>query len=250
MVGYGVGSSLWWGLARIADELGASLMRLVRLLPLLMVFSLVLFYNAEVWQVFDRTHGVVDVILGAFFAGLIVLFVVLRLPTEARGAALGRGRGAGAASLPPLTRSQRFNVAAMIGVSQLLQVLVVSAGMGIFFVALGTLTVTPEVLELWGIDGRRELLTLDLSGTTLVLTQTLVRVSVAIATFTGLYYAISVQVDAVYREEFVEGSASSCARCWRRGCGTWGCWRARRPCDDPCVAPKTTLRRSRTFCPR
>lgn len=38
-----------------------------------------------------------------------------------------------------------------------------------------------------------------------MVTQTLVRVSVAIATFTGLYYAISVQVDAVYREEFVDG---------------------------------------------
>ncbi|MFF3066163.1 hypothetical protein ACFVQ3_16605 [Oerskovia sp. NPDC057915] len=206
VVAYGLGSSLWWGLARIADELGASLMRLVRLLPLLMVFSLVLFYNAEVWQVFSRTGGAAGVILGAFFAGLIVLFVGLRLPTEARGALRTAAEGVpGASDLPPLTRSQRFNVAAMIGVSQLLQVLVVSAGMGIFFVALGTLTVTPEVMDLWGIDGQRVLLTFDLSGTTLVVTQVLVRVSVAIATFTGLYYAISVQVDAVYREEFVEG---------------------------------------------
>ncbi|MNW56973.1 hypothetical protein D3C74_347340 [compost metagenome] len=206
VVAYGVGSSLWWGLARIVDELGASLVRLVRLLPLLMVFSLVLFYNAEVWQVFSRTGGAAGVILGTFFAGLIVLFVGLRLPTEARNALRAAADGVpGAAALPPLTRSQRFNVAAMIGVSQLLQVLVVSAGMGLFFVALGTLTVTPEVMDLWGIDGQRVLLTFDLSGSPLVVTQTLVRVSVAIATFTGLYYAISVQVDAVYREEFVEG---------------------------------------------
>ena len=206
VVAYGVGSSVWWGLARFVDELGASLVRLVRLLPLLMVFSLVLFYNAEVWQVFSRTGGAAGVILGTFFALLIVLFVGLRLPTEARGALCTAAEGVpGAADLPPLTRSQRFNVAAMIGVSQLLQVLVVSAGMGLFFVALGTLTVTPEVMDLWGIDGQRVLLTFDLSGSPLVVTQTLVRVSVAIATFTGLYYAISVQVDAVYREEFVEG---------------------------------------------
>ncbi|MGO1277581.1 MAG: hypothetical protein ACTMIB_02620, partial [Cellulosimicrobium funkei] len=86
VVGYGVLSSLWWGLARVTDELGAALLRLVRLLPLLLVFSLVLFYNAEVWQVFDRTHGVADLVLGAFFALLVVLFVGLRSPAEAREA--------------------------------------------------------------------------------------------------------------------------------------------------------------------
>lgn len=212
VVGYGVLSSLWWGLARVVDELGASLLRLVRLLPLLLVFSLVLFYNAEVWQVFDRTHGVADLVLGGFFLLLVVLFVALRVPGEAR-----ESLADAAADVPDgelaarFSRRQMANLAAMIATSQLLQVLVVSLGMGVFFMALGTLTVTPEVMALWDVDGGTWQRTVELAGgpgvegAQLVVTQTLLRVSVAIATFTGLYYAISVQVDAVYREEFVEG---------------------------------------------
>jgi hypothetical protein len=211
-VGYGLLSSLWWGLARVVDELGASLLRLVRLLPLLLVFSLVLFYNAEVWQVFDRTHGVADLVLGGFFLLLVVLFVALRVPGEARAALADA-----AADVPDGERAARFsprqmaNLAAMIATSQLLQVLVVSLGMGVFFMALGTLTVTPDVMSLWAVDGGTWERTVTLAGgpgvegAQLVVTQTLLRVSVAIATFTGLYYAISVQVDAVYREEFVDG---------------------------------------------
>ncbi|MGW6266357.1 hypothetical protein [Cellulosimicrobium funkei] len=212
VVGYGVLSSLWWGLARVTDELGAALLRLVRLLPLLLVFSLVLFYNAEVWQVFDRTHGVADLVLGAFFALLVVLFVGLRSPAEAREAlAETAARHPGHERAARFSRGQTANLATMIATSQLLQVLVVSLGMGVFFMALGMLTVTPEVMALWDVDGGTWQRTLSLvggggvGGADLVVTQTLLRVSVAIATFTGLYYAISVQVDAVYREEFVDG---------------------------------------------
>jgi hypothetical protein len=211
VVGYGVLSSLWWGLARVADELGASLLRLVRLLPLLLVFSLVLFYNAEVWQVFDRTHGVADLALGAFFLLLIVLFVALRVPGEAREALADAAAAVPGGHAARLTRRQTGNLAAMIATSQLLQVLVVSLGMGVFFMALGTLTVTPEVMALWDVEGGTWERSFALAGgpgvegAELVVTQTLLRVSVAIATFTGLYYAISVQVDAVYREEFVDG---------------------------------------------
>ncbi|MBD5786246.1 hypothetical protein IF650_08645 [Cellulosimicrobium terreum] len=212
VVGYGVLSSLWWGLARVVDELGASLLRLVRLLPLLLVFSLVLFYNAEVWQVFDRTHGIADLVLGGFFVVLIVGFVALRVPGEARAAlADAADEVPGGERAARFTRAQTGNLAAMIATSQLLQVLVVSVGMGVFFMALGTLTITPEVMGLWDVDGGTWERTVALAGgpvgagAELVVTQTLLRVSVAIATFTGLYYAISVQVDAAYREEFVDG---------------------------------------------
>ena len=39
-----------------------------------------------------------------------------------------------------LTRAQRANVSAMVLTSQLLQVLVVSIGVGVFFVVVGTVT--------------------------------------------------------------------------------------------------------------
>ncbi|ACQ79600.1 hypothetical protein Bcav_1341 [Beutenbergia cavernae DSM 12333] len=209
-VGYGLLSTLWWGLARIADELGASLLRLVRLLPLLLVFSLVLFFTTEVWQVFDHTGGTADVIIGVFFALLVVGLVASHAPTEARRAVAGATEGDDDAV--PLRRSQLANVAAMVATTQLLQVIVVSLGTGLFFVALGTLTVTPEVRGLWDVQGGSWALELVLGDSELVLDQTLVRVATALATFTGLYYAISAQVDAVYRAELVDGIGAQLAR--------------------------------------
>lgn len=204
-VQYGLLSTLWWGMARAVDELGASLLRLVRLLPPLLIFSLVLFYNAEVWQVFDRIPTVSSVVLGLLFAALILLLVGLRLPSEA-GSALERATAdvPGAADLTPLGRGQRINVMVMIGASQLLQVVVVCAGVFVFFVGIGVLTVTPQVQEVWAVGGSWSL-PITLQGTELVLNQSLLRVSVAIATFTGLYFAISVQTDTSYRTEFSGG---------------------------------------------
>ena len=204
-VQYGLLSTLWWGMARAVDELGASLLRLVRLLPPLLIFSLVLFYNAEVWQVFDRVPTVSSVVLGALFAALILVLVGLRLPSEA-GAALTQATAEvpDAEDLSPLRRGQRINVMVMIGASQLLQVVVVCAGVFAFFVGIGVLTVTPAVQEVWAVGGGWSL-PLTVQGAELVLNQSLLRVSTAIATFTGLYFAISIQTDTTYRAEFIGG---------------------------------------------
>lgn len=204
-VQYGLASTLWWGMARAVDELGASLLRLVRLLPPLLIFSLVLFYNAEVWQVFDRVPTLSSVVLGALFAVLILVLVGLRLPSEA-GAALDQAGSEvpGSHDLAPLGRGQRVNVMVMIGASQLLQVVVVCAGVFAFFVGIGILTVTPAVQEVWAVGGGWSL-PITLQGTELVLNQSLLRVSTAIATFTGLYFAISIQTDTTYRAEFTSG---------------------------------------------
>lgn len=204
-VQYGLASTLWWGLARAVDELGASLLRLVRLLPPLLIFSLVLFYNAEVWQVFDRVPTVSSVILGLLFAALILVLVALRLPSEAEAALTQATADVPAAEdLGPLGRGQRVNVMIMIGASQLLQVVVVCAGVFTFFVGIGILTVTPTVQEVWAVGGGWSL-PITLQGTELVLNQSLLRVSTAIATFTGLSFAISLQTDAAYRTEFIGG---------------------------------------------
>lgn len=203
-VRYGFVSTLWWGTARVVDELAASLGRLVRLLPLLLVFSLVLFFNAEIWQVFDAVPPTGTLVLGVVFAALIALALGLHLPDEV-AAVLRQAvdRVPEAADLPALTRAQRANVSAMVLTSQLLQVLVVSIGVGVFFVVVGTVTVTADVQEAWGVGGGQVLWTTELDGAALVVNQTSLRVAVAIATFTGLYFAISMLTDAVYRAAFM-----------------------------------------------
>lgn len=204
-VRYGLGSTLWWGLARIIDELALSVARLLRMLPLLLVFSLVLFFNEAVWQVFDTIPTVSSLLLGAIFVMLIVTSLSLRLPGEVDGVLEHAAqRVSGADALAPLTRPQRLNVNTMMLASQILQVLVVSLGVGIFFVIVGVLTVSPELQETWAISGGSWSYDLVIDGSTLRISHTLIRVSVALATFTGLFYGISMLTDAIYRTEFIE----------------------------------------------
>lgn len=213
VVRYGIHSTLWWGLRGGVGELGSSLLRLIRFLPLLLIFSLALFYTTEVWQVFDHTAGVSDFILGGFFALLILAILRIRLGSETAkilevAEQLDRDEDAGRAPLPPFTKPQRANVTVMIAMGQLLQVLVVSVAVGVFFVALGMLTITQGVMDSWDIDGGNRVWLLSIADATdLRISQTLLRVSVALATFTGLYYAISVLTDSLYRDDFINDMA-------------------------------------------
>lgn len=203
VVGLGIGTTLWWGTARVGAELGDSLRRLVRLLPLVLIFSIVLFFNVDVWQVFDTISPQANFTLGAFFLAVIVVLTTTGARRETTVILADASRG-----LPPEVTAfnprQRRNVVATVAMTQLLQVLLVSVLTGVFFVVLGTLAVTPEVREVWRITGGNYWEPLTFLGTRLALDQTLLRVSVALATFNGLYYAINVQVDAVYRTELVE----------------------------------------------
>lgn len=203
LVGLGLLSTLGWGLSRLADELGSSLRRLVRLLPLVLIFSIVLFYNTEVWQVFDRVSGQADIALALLFLLLIVVLTAFGARREA-DAVIADAAPLASPEATAFSAPQRRNIVAMVAASQLLQVLVVSLATGAFFVLIGVLTITPEVREAWSITNGWEFRDIPFFGASLMIDQTLVRVAVALATFNGLYYAINVQVDAVYRTELIE----------------------------------------------
>jgi hypothetical protein len=91
------------------------------------------------------------------------------------------------------------NVGLVLFVSHALQVLVVSLAVGVFFVAFGLLATPASLLETWVGQPPDEVLTVG--GVHLY--AELLRVSAAIAAFSGLYYAIAVLTDATYREEFL-----------------------------------------------
>lgn len=200
VVGYGLLATLGWALTRVAGELATSLARLMRALPMLLIFSLVLFVNTEVWQVFGNLSGMFFVLVVGLFAGLGLGFLLLRIPEEVRRLVAEAG-GDG----PPLSRRQRVNVGVTLIVSQMLQVLVVAGGIGLFFVALGALAIGPEIMAGWDVDRGPVLLGFDLFEQDVVVGATLLKVSGAIAAVTGLYYAISILTDAMYREEFLDG---------------------------------------------
>ena len=198
VIGLGFVSIVRWAGRRLAGQLASSLLLLARAVPLLLLFAVVLFINTEMWQTFG---GIDDPSLVAF-AGLLIgigtLFLAVRLPKEVEQ--LEREGGSG----PPLERGQRVNVGLVMFVSQALQVLLVSAATGGFFVALGLLVITPEIIDSWTGTRGQELAEVHILGVDARLTAELLRVSAGIATLTGLYYAIAMLTDSTYRAEFLD----------------------------------------------
>ena len=199
VIGFGLTSILRWTLGRLAGQLRASLELFARAIPLLMIFSVVLFLTVEMWEVFSDLPTASFVGLALLFVGLGMSFLVARLPREVR--AIERDAGADA---PPLDSSERINVGLVMFVSQALQVLSVSVAIGAFFTAVGVLVIDLEQTRAWIGNEPDVLVEFTLFDHTAILTAELLRVAGAIAAFTGLYFAISMLTDDVYRREFLE----------------------------------------------
>jgi hypothetical protein len=220
---YGLIPLTRWALGKTVRELGAVAGLLGRALPLLLLFQIVLFVNTEMWQVadaFDRW------LLGAVI-GLFVLiglgFLITRLPRELDRLATFASveeleevvAGTPATSLvqahegdlhpAPLSARQRGNVLLVALFSQGLQVLLVTLIVGGFFVVFGLLTIEPEtVMTSWLEHGGHEVAVFWIGGHEFVLTKELLKVSIFLAAFSGLYFTVVLVTDATYREEFFD----------------------------------------------
>ncbi len=193
VIGYGVLSIVAWAGRRLLGQLASALSLLARAIPLLLLFSVVLFINTEMWQVFGELDNLRVAGLVVLLTALATGFLLVRLPREVEALeadVLG--------DAPPLDRRETINVALVMLVAQGLQVLVVAAAVGGFFVALGLLTISTELTQTWTGTPVHVLA----GGGGFAVTAELVRVAVAIAGFSGFYYAIAVVTDATYREEF------------------------------------------------
>jgi hypothetical protein len=197
VVGYALPAILREAAVRLVRELATAVVALTRALPLLLLFAVVLFVNTEMWQVLSTTPQSLLWLLGALLIALGTLFLVARLPEEVRGLEES-------ASGPPLDRRQRVNVGLVVLITHALQVIVVAAGVGAFFVVFGALAVGPEVRESWLGSTGDSLFALDILGERVEVTEELLRVSGGIAAVSGLYYAIAVLTDSTYREQFLD----------------------------------------------
>lgn len=185
--------------AGLLEELGASFTSTLRSLPLLVVFGLVLFMTTETWQIFTAMPAAFVAAVVALFAGLALLFLGLRLPGQVR--ALERDAGGGG---PPPRARQRVNVGLVLAVREVLQVLVVAGGVGLFFRAYGALTVGPQIYDTWGVTGGAWTLRPRFLGYPLELSASLVRVSLGLTAICSLYYVIAISNDPNYREDFLD----------------------------------------------
>jgi hypothetical protein len=196
---FGLLSILRRAVARLLGQLRRSLELLSKALPLLLLFALLIFPTTEVWQISTEIPPLNAAILVGLLLAIGTTFLAVRIPDEV--ASLEREAVEGGPELQP---RQRVNVGLVLFVSQALQVIVVSIAIGVFFVIFGMLTVDPKILESWIGSGGHTLVTVHLGGHDLTISEELLRVSGGIAAVTGLYFAISMLTDEVYRREFLD----------------------------------------------
>ncbi len=222
---YGLGSLLQWTWARGRSQLTGFGALVAKALPLLLLFNMFLFINAEVWQVAaDLSLVAYLFVIGILFL-LGVAFTMSRIPgvigsmnrfeSWADVAALVGDTPAGGqcptgACEPnsPLPLRQRVNVGLIVVLGQGLQVLLVVVALIAFFLAFGFLAMSPATTEAWtGHVPLDPLLSVRFDGRQHVLTSELLAVSVFLGTFSGMYFNVVLATDATYQAEFADDVA-------------------------------------------
>ena len=199
VVGFGLFSIVRWAGVRFFAQFGASVTVLVRAVPLLLFFSLVMFFTTEIWQVFATTGSATYWSAIGMFVVLGFGFLSVRLPGVVREVQADSQVGD-----VPLRRRERLNLAAVALISESLQVLFVSAAIWLFYVLLGTLLVSAEVRGAWLLRLESVIWEIAWFGERVQVTWELVRVATGVAAFAGLYYAVTILVDSAYRDQFVD----------------------------------------------
>jgi hypothetical protein len=209
-----------WAAGRTLATLGLMFPLVTRALPLLMLFLTFLFINTEVWMVADSLDPGVLALAVMFFATMAVGFLLVRLPEEMDrvdddvdpGRLAARTSGtpleAGAAELFAETSPERLrrtvevtglekgNLVLVLLVAQTLQVLLLAVAVLVFFLVFGSVVMQDAVVRSWvghpvsGVPG--------LGG----LTAPLLKVSVFLAGFSGLYFTVYAVTDETYRQQF------------------------------------------------
>jgi hypothetical protein len=158
-----------------------------------------MFFTTEIWQVFTTPGpGAFWTAMGLFVL-LAIVFLAVRLPGVVREVQVESAVGD-----VPLRRKERLNLAAVALISEMLQVLFVSAAIWLFYVVLGALLVNAEVREAWLLIPDDVDIAVSWFGDRLQVNEALLRVATGVAAFAGLYYAVTILVDAAYRDQFVD----------------------------------------------
>ena len=220
VLGFGLLPMARWAVWHTFSQLGGMVRLMARSLPLVLVFSMFIFLNAELWQVADDfTWGYFALSVGTLgFVGS--LFVLLRLPKEVEAlrsfdtwdevcealsdSPLDRHHAQGLTGRPeppPLTKPDWFNVGLIWVFSQGVQVVVVGFAVGLFYLVFGLFTVRYATVAQWTANDTIDVWFGSESG--ILLSRELVKVSGFIAAFSSLQFAVSAVTDDSYREAFL-----------------------------------------------
>ena len=210
-----------WAVSRTFGSLGLLFPLVTRALPLLLLFVTFLFINTEVWQVASNLdHGILWVAV-LLFAGIAIGFLLVRLPEEldrvddqVSGSRLvGACKGtpleevaaehvdADLTELAQVKGYDKGNLVFVLLVSQIVQVLMLSLAVYVFFVGFGMVAIREPVMASW--LGSGDEIHWVFSGWH-VLSYELLQVATFLAAFSGLYFTVYAVSDENYRKQFFD----------------------------------------------
>ncbi|MDZ4264702.1 MAG: hypothetical protein U1D00_03200 [Mycobacterium sp.] len=219
----GFGAILLWAFRFAWIQLGALGTLMSRALPLLML-TVVVYFTGELWQLAARmTRERLWQTIG-FLALVALLFMIATIRDEVdalredragpsdpvallTGTPLQPAAGAPPARTP-LSLAEQVNVVAVMVVAQAIQVVLFTAGLFVFFLALGIIAIPDDVTVLWSSEETCAVGTPPCAGTWfgihIPIPQTVVHTSLFVAVLSGLYFTVSTSVDPLYRQRFFD----------------------------------------------
>lgn len=211
-----------WALFLTVRQLRTVLPVVGRILPTLLLFSVFMFLNAEMWKVATEISlGLFAITLG-LFAGLGAVLTWLRLPSqvdelgefgdwdevsrECGDAPCGKGpshRGGDLVPDIPMHRRERLNVTLLLFTSQFVQALIVTAVVTALYVGFGLLTISMSTFEQW-VGSPPTILgpTVRVLGGDIYLSVELLKTAGFIGAIGGMQFLVTALVDADYQREF------------------------------------------------
>ncbi len=226
VVGFGLLPMIRWSIGNMVHHLQAVFRLFARTLPVLLVLTVFMFINAEIWQVAHLVGPPAFAIVG----GLVVLiglgFLWLSsdevideidefenwddvLSMVGDSPLAGTSRPSSELTKSKLTRSGRLNLRMLVLVSLTTQVVLVGLLVVGFYLVLGAIFINREVLLLWTEATEVvELASYRIGGLDLLLTREHLRVAGLVGALSGLNAAVSALTDQAYRETFLAELAS------------------------------------------
>lgn len=219
----GFGSITLWAFRFAWVQLGALGTLMSRALPLLMI-TVVVYFTGELWQLSARmTRQRLWQTVG-FLALVAIVFMVTTIRDEVHALREDRSAPTDPVALlagtplageldhepvrTPLSRGEQVNVVAVMLVSQAIQVVIFTAGLFAFFLALGIIAIPDDVSVLWAAEVTCSVGEPPCAGTWfgvhVPIPQTVVHMSLFVAVLSGLYFTVSTSVDPLYRQRFFD----------------------------------------------
>ena len=223
LAAFAVGQLITWAIRASLKQVRMLGRLLVRALPQLLLFTVFLFINAEVWQVAGTLFGL------PYFIGLVIffilgaVFVLSGIPkmlddlddfsSSEEIARLIVDTPADGLPVPdiherPLGRGEKLDLILVSTFNQAVQVTFVAIVLTAFFVTFGFIAIPLDTQIGWmSADTTNVFFTLTISGRELVMTESLIRVAGFLGAFIGMYFTVVLSTDNKYKEDFAEDTA-------------------------------------------